>query len=561
MDSIRYAQRHDTDVVDLMMATGISFVWDGVTHALTDDNLHFWHENFMTWSKPGRRYTVEARTGGERIVFTADPENIKAVLASQFNDFGKGEQFNRDFHDFLGDGIFSTDGQKWHDSRQLIRPQFIKDRVSDLDTFERHVSVLLPLLGGQGNTVDVKDLFFRYGHPLALFFPCHVSVTLRFSTRLLTLLSFTLDAATDFLLGHSAGSLHDPKSEFAHAFAVIQRIQSLLARAGPFQILYRKKHFRQQIRVLNAFVEPYIDTALALTSDELEKRTKMEEGYTFLHAIAAYTRDRKILRDQIVAVLLAGRDTTACTLSWLFWELARNPSVVAALRREIEDTVGLNRAPTYSDLKNMKILQHTLNETLRLYPVVPFNIRVALRDTSLPVGGGTDGNDPVGMPKGTPIGYSAHYMQLTPEIYPDVGPDFPPPDVFAPQRWDNWTPKIWTYIPFNGGPRICVGQNFALMEMGYTVTRILQRFSRIEARGSDGVDGGLDEKGRMEDRSLRGGFEDVGGAKTKETKGRVWQRREKETPELVERFTTTRMRMISEIVLQPGHEVNVAFYE
>ena len=72
--------------------------------------------------------------------------------------------------DFEYKGIFSTDGKKWHDSRQLIRPQFNKDRVSDLITFEHHVSNLMPLLGANGQVVDVKDLFFRYiRHP-----PCYL---------------------------------------------------------------------------------------------------------------------------------------------------------------------------------------------------------------------------------------------------------------------------------------------------------------------------------------------------------------------------------------------------
>lgn len=63
-------------------------------------------------------------------------------------------------------GIFTTDGKQWSDSRQLIRPQFIKDRVSDLEVFEHHAQVLIPLLGGKGQEVDVKELFFRYGSPL-----------------------------------------------------------------------------------------------------------------------------------------------------------------------------------------------------------------------------------------------------------------------------------------------------------------------------------------------------------------------------------------------------------
>ena len=366
-------------------------------------------------------------------------------------------------------------------------------------------------------------------------------------------------------MGRSIDSLHNPQSEFANSFARIQHLQSFIARVGLFKnVLPTKREIRKHVAVVDAFVNPYIDEALALSQDELEKRTKTEQGYTFLHAIAAYTRDRKVLRDQLVNVLLAGRDTTACTLSWLFWELARNPQIVADLRQEIQERVGFNRAPSYDDLKNMKMLQHTMNETLRLYPVVPFNVRVALKDTTIPRGGGPNGDLPVSMPKDTPFAYSTHYMQLTPEIYPPVSADFPPPDVFAPRRWEKWTPKNWTYIPFNGGPRICVGQNFALSEMGYTVVRILQHFSKIESRPHDAL-GGLDEKGRMEDAGLRGGFEGVGGAKSAEKprvfNERYWYRRQGDQPDLIEKAIMPRDNMISELVLQPGRPVKVALFQ
>ena len=192
--------------------------------------------------------------------------------------------------------------------------------------------------------------------------------------------------------------------------------------ASPFAWLVPRKELRKHLAVMNNFVEPFIDEALLLSPDELEKRTKSDDGYTFLHAIAAFSRDRKMLRDQLVAVLLAGRDTTACTLSWLFHQLGNNPDVVAELRKEIEQVVGLSQQPTYENLKSMRYLsvrnfsrpllnrhlctepaQACLHETLRLYPVVPYNVRVALKDTSLPRGGGPDGMSPIGVPKGTPI--------------------------------------------------------------------------------------------------------------------------------------------------------------
>ncbi|TVY40719.1 Cytochrome P450, partial [Lachnellula occidentalis] len=345
-------------------------------------DLECWTRWFTT--PKGMNYTFEASPFGRRMVLTAEPENIKAILASQFTSYGKGEPFHREWKAFLGDSIFTTDQDQWHNSRQLLRPQFIKDRVSDLDVFEEHVQVLMEHMtkagrhwdGRPGKEFDLSNLFFRY----------------------------TLDAATHFLLGRSAGSLENPELEFAEAFAEIQRIQSVLTRAGSAiippptplphapvltQVRYLNKFFprttlNKKLKILNEFVNPFIDDALRLTPEDLATKTKSEEGYTFLHALAGFTRDRQVLRDQLVAVLLAGRDTTASTLSWTFYELAKHPEIYHKLRTEIINRVGLQRAPTYDDLKSMKYLQNTMHETLRLYPVVPFNLRLALRDTTLP---------------------------------------------------------------------------------------------------------------------------------------------------------------------------------
>jgi cytochrome P450 len=137
------------------------------------------------------------------VIMTAEPENIKAILATQFKDYGKGERFRKDWFPFLGNGIFAVDGEVWHNSRQLIRPQFIKDRLSDIQIFEEHVQVLFSKIG-RGQEIDTLDLMFRY----------------------------TLDAATHFLLGQSVDSLQNPQAEFAEAFANVQRVQSLVARVG-----------------------------------------------------------------------------------------------------------------------------------------------------------------------------------------------------------------------------------------------------------------------------------------------------------------------------------------
>ncbi|CAK7266572.1 hypothetical protein SEPCBS57363_002157 [Sporothrix epigloea] len=453
------------------------------------------HKNREQWNaifQSVNNHTAEFRILNRRIIFTEDHENIKAILATQFQDYGKGEPFHAEFEPFLGDSIFTTDGSRWHASRQLLRPQFIKDRVSDLHTFENHLQILFTAMsvGGDaaktaaamtaraegslpanfsadGLVIDISDLFFRY----------------------------TLDVITDFLLGKTTQSLTIPRQEFAEAFSEVQRVQSLISRTGPANKYVPRGSYHRGLRVIEEFINPFIDRALLLSPEELEKNVysshEGESHYTFLHALAQFTRDRKVLRDQLMAVLLAGRDTTAATLSWAICELSRKPECVKLLRAEIAQHVGLEgqagyRRPTYADLKSMKYLQHTLNETLRMYPAVPFNVRLALHDTTLPRGGGPDGSEPVAVLKDTPIGYSTLLLHRRADLYPS---NLPHPDEFCPERWDQWQPKPWQFIPFNGGPRICIGQQFALTEMAYVLVRFFQKFERVVSYMDD-LDGG-----------------------------------------------------------------------
>jgi cytochrome P450 len=176
-----------------------------------------------------------------------------------------------------------------------------------------------------------------------------------------------------------------------------------------------------------------------------------------------------------------------------------------------------------------------MNETLRLYPVVPFNVRLALHDTTLPHGGGPDGLSPIGILKDTAIGYAPLAMQRRPDLYPESWSSPPgnplDPLNFNPSRWYSWQPKPWTYIPFNGGPRICIGQQFALTEMGYTIVKLLQRFERIVPLGEGG--------------SMQRGVEAGGPGK-----GEKRMMEEGQGPVLK-----------AEIVLQPGMGVWVGFYD
>lgn len=144
--------------------------------------------------------------------------------------------------------------------------------------------------------------------------------------------------------------------------------------------------------------------------------------------------------------------------------------MLARLRSEIDKSVG-NAAPTYEQLKDMKFLRAIVNESQRLYPIVPINSREALVDTILPRGGGEDESSPVLVPKGSYVAWHMYSMQRRTDLFGDDA------DQFRPERWlePGFRPG-WAFVPFSGGPRVCIGQNFALTEAMYVVVRLVQGF-------------------------------------------------------------------------------------
>ncbi|KAI1081970.1 n-alkane-inducible cytochrome P-450 [Whalleya microplaca] len=181
------------------------------------------------------------------------------------------------------------------------------------------------------------------------------------------------------------------------------------------------------------------------------------------------------IRDQLLNVLLAGRDTTACCLSWTFRLLVRHAHIMERLRSEVAGVMGGSHYPSREQIRRMPFLACVVKESLRLYPPVPLNNREAVRTTILPTGGGSDGNYPMLVRKRELVVFSQYVNSRMKSIY---GYDA---DKFRPERWE--TGELgnigWAYFPFNGGPRQCLGEDFALMEIYYTIVRLLQKFPVI----------------------------------------------------------------------------------
>jgi cytochrome P450 len=156
--------------------------------------------------------------------------------------------------------------------------------------------------------------------------------------------------------------------------------------------------------------------------------------------------------------------------------LARHPNVLSNLRAEVELISGLGQdtsLPTCEQLKKIKYLDLVLKEVLRLYPSVPVNSCAALKTTILPVDGGSDGQSPVLVRKGETVGYCIYVMHRRKDLHGEDSMQF------VSERWEDCTllkDISYGYLPFNSRPGVCLGQDFALLEAGYTVARIIQRF-------------------------------------------------------------------------------------
>ncbi|KAJ6590601.1 cytochrome P450 [Mycena vulgaris] len=418
----------------------------------------------------------------ENRMFTTEPEHIKSILATNFTGFEKGSHFRFQFDSLLGSGVFNADGEMWKFHRGISRPFFTKDRISDLQGYARYADRTLNLLSErlqEGYAVDFQDLASRY----------------------------TLDWTTEFLFGANAESLSsslpypgDSESAtqsnlsaadlFARSFVEAQTQTSLRTRYGPAWPLRELggDKVKAHMSVVYDFVEPIIQKAID-RNQNLDKKVVELEQSTLLDYLVQQTEDMSVLRDETLNMLIAGRDTTTCLLTSTIYALAENPSVLSRLRAEILDEFGTTGIPTIQDLRALKYTRAVLNESLRLWPPVPINIRkskaAALWAPVIP------GEKPFCVPARTKCSYSVLLMHRRTDLW---GPDAAKydPDRFLDERYQKYlAPNPYIFLPFNAGPRICMGSQVAYDEASFLLIKLLQSFSEIslapEAQPLDSV--------------------------------------------------------------------------
>ncbi|KAJ7798601.1 cytochrome P450 monooxygenase pc-3 [Mycena olivaceomarginata] len=383
--------------------------------------------------------TIVAKLLFDRAIFTLEPEYIKAVLATDFDNYWKGTDANGLGHSLLGFGMFH---------RTMSRPFFNKERISDFDTFDKHTRDALARVQErltEGYAVDIQDCVSR----------------------------FTLDSATAFLFGQSVDSLGAglpypysapsylansplPQPSLEHVRQLLMLDRAAFGRKWPLSEFWADR-VKPQRKVADAYVEGIIERA----AEYIKPDRGQEKQETFLSHLVEATDDKEVIRDSIFNILVAGRDTTAATLTFAVYMLAEHSDVAARLRKEVLAVVGNARMPTYDDVRGMKYLRAFINETLRLYPPVP-------------------GDKPLYVTPNTKVRYSVFLMHRRTDLW---GPDALQfdPDRFLDERLKKYlTPNPFIFLPFNAGPRICLGQQFAYNEASFFLIRLLQKFSDFE---------------------------------------------------------------------------------
>jgi len=391
--------------------------------------------------------TVKLELWGVTGYITTDPENVDAILSAKFDDYGLGSRQVASLP-LLGEGIFGQDGSPWKRSRDLIRRQFVRVQQQTLQAFTPHVDELTSTLvqaADAGGVVDLKPFFFE----------------------------FTLSTTTELLFGEPHNSLpkveRDALRDNLDYGALGVGIRVRLADLAP---LWNPAKFKNACNGVRDWATFFVDKAFKYRDEVGEE--KASEKYSFILDLWREMKDKALVRDQLLHILIAGRDSTACLLSWTFFHLVRNPDTLERLIQEVS-ILPSDGTITRGQIQKLPFLRCCINETLRLYPQLALNFRFANKMTVLPRGGGSDGKSPVLIPKGSGVGWSSYHLHRLESIY---GPDS---KLYRPQRWESGEliKKAGLgkgFVDFNAGPRVCLGKDFALMEASYAIIRILQTF-------------------------------------------------------------------------------------
>nr|QZP43537.1 cytochrome P450 monooxygenase CYP4L56 [Ephestia elutella] len=430
---------------------------------LIGNGLHFAvnSQKFLTVMKEladkfGNVYSIYLLSFRYFMVFDV---NFMEGLLSSSEFISKGRSYNF-LKPWLGSGLLTANGQRWKTHRKFLTPTL-------------HFNILqnfMPVFCKNEKVLVKKLKKLADGRPIDLF-------------PIIALAA--LDNVTESIMGVDMNAQIDTESKYVKAVECISNItssrmrNSFLAVDAIFNLTSLKKSQDNALKVLHGQTKKVIDARrqelerlnIKTISDSSEIGIKNKHAFLDLLLLAEINGnkiDNEHIREEVDTFMFEGHDTTASGITFTLFCLSKHKDIQEKIYDEQKSIFGddMQRDPTYSELQQMKYLEMVIKEALRLYPSVPLIERKM-----------TQAADIAGfhVPADTSLVINIFEMQRSPQVYED-------PLDFRPERFDSSVHRnAFSWVPFSAGPRNCIGQKFAMMELKITVAGIIKQFHLLPA--------------------------------------------------------------------------------
>ncbi|KAK9758032.1 hypothetical protein RND81_01G201900 [Saponaria officinalis] len=395
-------------------------------------------------------------------VYTSDPANVEYILKTHFDNYGKGDYTYNNLSDLLGDGIFAVDGEKWRNQRKVSSYEFSTRVLRDFSStiFRENAVKLANVIADavkSDHIMDIQDLFMK--------------------STLDSIFKVAFGVELDSMCGSNEEGKRFTKAFDDASAASLYRYVDVFWPIKKFLNVGLEGKLKKDVETINDFVYKLISNKIELMkkSEGTHSAIQMKKDDILSRFLQQNNTDPKYLRDIILNFVIAGKDTTAATLSWFIYMLCKHPEVQEKVAEEVRTVTGMESVRSYAEiaasltdesLERLQYLHAALTETLRLYPAVP-DAKICFSDDTLP--------DGYSVKKGDMVAYQPYAMGRMRFIWGDDAEDY------RPERWLNedgiFQPESpFKFTAFQAGPRICLGKEFAYRQMKIFSVVLLSSF-------------------------------------------------------------------------------------
>jgi cytochrome P450 len=379
--------------------------------------------------------------------FVSDPAGAKRVLLDEVANYPKAPMEREALSAAFGDGILVSEGEKWKSHRRTMAPSF------DFKSLVSYAPAMVEC------SVHAADGWDAKGAGTV------VDVAQEMTHLTLDIISRTMFSTEAQRLGGIVdGAMRRGQSMLT--FGLID----ILPLVGPWHMRRRlaqvRDTFREMDGAMNALIEQRAEAGGGGSRDLLDRLVAARDSET------GKGLSGEDIRDEVVIIFLAGHETTALAMTYVWYLLSQHPAVEAKLHAELDAVLG-GRAPAHDDIAKLPYARMVIEESMRLYPPAPgLSGRVALQDDEI---AGTK------IPKGAMVLIAPWIIQRHRTLWAD--PDRFDPERFSPQN--SAGRHRFAYMPFGGGPRICIGMSLAMTEAILILATLAQRYRLKLVAGQD----------------------------------------------------------------------------